>query len=77
MIWTWLGCERKVKQVINKIKNLYLTNPFGLCEFAFSLATELRWWEINWEKGIAVIDRGYWWCSVWDFDAFEATIRIN
>ena len=54
----WLGYERKLKQVINKIKNLYLTNPFGLCEFAFSLATELRWWGINWEKGITVIDRG-------------------
>ena len=72
-----IGCETKLKQVINKIKNLYLTNPFGLCEFAFSLATELRWWGINWEKGIIVIDRGYWWCGVWDFDAFEATVRIN
>ena len=74
MIWTWLGCERKLKQVINKIKNLYLTNPFELCEFAFSLATELCWWGINWEKGITVIDRGYWWCGVWDFDAFMKPI---
>ena len=24
-------------------RNLYLTNPFGLCEFAFSLTTELCW----------------------------------
>ena len=71
MIWTWLGCERKLKQVINKIKNLYLTDPFGLCEFAFSLATELRWWGINWEKGITVIDRGFFqMMCVWDFDGF-------
>ena len=51
-------------------RNMYLTNPFGLCEFAFSLAIELRWWGINWEKGITVIDRGYLWCSVWDFVVF-------
>ena len=71
-----LGCERKLQQVIKKITNLYLTKPFGLCEFGFSLATELRRWGINSEKGINVIDWG-WWCGVCRRRIYNGSVRIN
>ena len=71
-----LGCERKLQQVIKKITNLYLTKPFGLCEFGFSLAIELRRWGINSEKGINVIDWG-WWCGVCRRRVYNGSVRIN
>ena len=68
--------QKKATTRIKKITNLYLTKPFGLCEFGFSLATELRRWGINSEKGINVIDWG-WWCGVCRRRVYNGSVRIN